>query len=336
MKFAARISAALLVSCLPLAGQVASHAPTPIKQAIAAPVPSDKPVARVNGTVLTDRDLLRQMLTLFPYARQHGGRFPKDVEPELRKKALREIEFEELAYQEALRRNMTVAPAKLQQAMVDFKKQFSSDAEFQAYLKQEHGTTQNLRAKVRRAILIDQLLRTEINQKSRFTNVQLRAFYDKNPERFRKPESVSLQTISIALPEKASADEKAAARKRAEEALRQAKATQNYEQFGMLAEKISEDDWRVMMGDHKWLHRGRMPAAVEKVVFSMKAGEVSGIIDTGDSFCIARVEAREDAKLVPFADVRLKLKKDLEDQKGNELRAALDARLRKTAKVEEL
>lgn len=31
------------------------------------------------------------------------------------------------------------------------------------------------------------------------------------------------------------------------------------------------DDWHVMMGDHKWLHRGRMPEAVEKVVFAIKS-----------------------------------------------------------------
>ena len=30
---------------------------------------SGKPVARVNGSVLTDRDLLREMYIIFPYAR---------------------------------------------------------------------------------------------------------------------------------------------------------------------------------------------------------------------------------------------------------------------------
>ena len=38
-----------------------------------------KPVARVNGTVLTDRDLLREMYAIFPYAKQHNG-FPKAQE----------------------------------------------------------------------------------------------------------------------------------------------------------------------------------------------------------------------------------------------------------------
>ncbi len=40
-----------------------------------------RPVVRVNGTELTDRDLLREMMTIFPYARQHNG-FPKAEEAE--------------------------------------------------------------------------------------------------------------------------------------------------------------------------------------------------------------------------------------------------------------
>ena len=46
-----------------------------------------KPVAKVNGAVLTDRDLLREMYTIFPYAQQHNG-FPKELEPEIRRGAL--------------------------------------------------------------------------------------------------------------------------------------------------------------------------------------------------------------------------------------------------------
>ena len=34
----------------------------------------------------------------------------------------------------------------------------------------------------------------------------------------------------------------------AEDALKKAKASKNYEEFGLLAEKVSEDDWRVTTG----------------------------------------------------------------------------------------
>lgn len=83
-----------------------------------------KPVARVNGAVLTDRDLLREMYAIFPYARQHNGTFPQAMEADIRRGALKMIEFEELVYQEALRRKMTVAPARLNLAERDFSHQF--------------------------------------------------------------------------------------------------------------------------------------------------------------------------------------------------------------------
>ena len=48
-------------------------------------------------------------------------------------------------------------------------------------------------------------------------------------------------------------------RARAEAALKQAKATRSYDEFGVLAEKISDDDYRVMMGDHRAVKVQDMP-----------------------------------------------------------------------------
>ncbi len=75
---------------------------------------SDKPVARVNGAVLTDRDLVREMFAIFPYAKQHNG-FPKGQEAAIRQGALEMIIFEELVYQEAERRKLTVSRERLNQ-----------------------------------------------------------------------------------------------------------------------------------------------------------------------------------------------------------------------------
>ena len=330
---------ALLASFTSVA-QVAMHAPSVQSANVSAPSAAPqapKPVLRANGAVLTNRDLLREMMNVFPYAKEHGGKFPQDSEAQIRKMALRNLEFEELAYQQAQRLGMTVTPAKLDKAVGDFQAQFESPAQFQQYLKvEQQGSVQVLRGKIRRAILIEQYLNVQINNKSKLTDAQLRDFYQKNPDRFRKPDSVWLQTITIAYGDNPTPADKKKAWERADEALKQAKATKDYEGFGMLAEKVSMDDWRVMMGDHKWLHRGRMPEQVEAVVFKMQAGQISGVIDTGDSFCIARVNGREDSHLVAFDEVKPQLKKNLEQQKADELRGALEAQLRKNAKIEEL
>ena len=280
---------------------------------------------------------MRQMINDFPYAKQHGNRFPKELEADIRASALRKIEFEELIYQEARRRKLSVSPSRLAQATREFKKQFPTAADFEEYLRLEQGGSQErLQSRIKRAILIDEVLTTDVTRKAALSAAELRAFYDKNLDHFRKPETVSIQTISLVIPDNATEKEKSEIRKRAEEALRQAKTTKDYESFGVLAEKLSEDDWRVMMGDHKSVHRGRMPPQVEKAVFSMKAGEVSDLILTENSWCIARLNAREESRLVPFDEIRPKLKKDLETQKAEALRAALETRLRKGAKVEEL
>jgi hypothetical protein len=202
-----------------LAGSMAALAESHLPPA-APPQPQGKPVARVNGAVLTDRDLLREMYTIFPYARVHNGGFPQAMEPDIRRGALKMIVFEELVYQEALRRKLTVLPAKLQRAMADFRKQFSADAEFQSFLKTDlNGSRELLRAKVRRSLLIDQMLKTEVTSKALVSAAEAKVYYDKNPERFKTPESFSLQTISILPPPNANPSQLLDVRKRAEDAL---------------------------------------------------------------------------------------------------------------------
>ncbi len=299
--------------------------------------PTGKPVARVNGAVLTDRDLLREMYTLFPYARQHNGQVPPELEPQIRQGALQMIVFEELLYQEAVRRQMTISPAKLKAAEADFHSQFSGQDEYKQFLNSEfHGSQKALDEKIRRSLLIDAMLKTEVKSKATVSLAETRAYYDKNPARFQYPEAFAIQTISFLPPPKPTAANLKEQRKRAEDALKQAKTTTNYEQFGMLAEKISEDDYRVMMGDHKAVDRSKLAPQVVQALLAMKAGEVTGIIQVDQAFTIIRLNQHILAGKMKFADVKDSLQKELEKQKLEEVRAALDKRLRKNAKVEEL
>jgi parvulin-like peptidyl-prolyl isomerase len=327
--------------------QVASHAPTLGKTVAdaSAPAPTgstssmqvtDKAVARVNGAVLTDRDLMREMLAMFPYARLHNG-FPKSQEAEIRKGALQMIEFEELVYQEAERRKLTVPGARLSRAEADFRKQFSSESDFKLYLKTEcKGSRQLLQQRIRRSLLIEKLLKLEVADKAKLSAAQVRDFYDKNPQRFQDGESFSIQTISIFCPPNADASKKQEVRKRAEDALRQAKAAKSYEEFGLLAEKISEDDYRVNMGLHKVVGRNELPPDVVKAALAMAPGEVSDLIQIDNAYSLFRLIAHVPAAKIKFEQIQGKLHNDLEKGKYERLRAGLDAQLRKTAKVEEL
>ena len=329
------------MATVPLFGQmVSSHTPSPAVRPAnvpTAPVTSGKPVARVNGVVLTDNDLLREMYNIFPYARQHNGKFPQELEPQIRKGALQMIVFEELVYQDAQRRGMTVSQARLDKAVVDFRKQFKNPDDYKNYVKTEGGgSEQTLRAKIRRSLLIDQVLQQEVENKSVVTLAQAKAYYDKNPDRFRMPESFAFQTISVIPPDKATSAQLKEARKRAEDALKQAKATKDYETFGVLAEKISEDDYRVMMGDHHAVERSKLPPDVVKVLLAMQPGQVSDLLDLGGNYSIIRLNAHIPAGMKSFDQVKDSLQKNLHQQKEEQVRVVFDQKLRANAKVEEL
>jgi peptidyl-prolyl cis-trans isomerase SurA len=336
-------TAALLLSVMTTtmaAAQVASHAPTVMTNQVSAPAGpfvSGRPVVRVNGVVLTDRDLLREEYVIFPYAKQHNGNIPREMEPGIRNGALQMIIFEELVYQEARKRGLVVTPERLAKAEADFRKQFDTTAEYRQYLNAEfQGNEQFLRDKIKRSLLIERLLKTEVENKSTVTPAELRAYYEKNSALFQYPESFAIQTISVIPPENATPDQLKEARKRAEYALKQARATKTAEEFGLLAEKISDDDYRVMMGDHKWVERGKMPPSMLEPALKMQAGQVSELIQVGQNYVVFRMNRYIPQGKRKFEEVKDTLRKELEKRKTNEVRAALDKKLRQNAKVETL
>jgi len=361
MKQSLKIGAMLLATALTGSAQVvSSHAPTLPTAAVAGVPPANNgapamppsasskdmvtfampavgtPVAKVNGAVLTDRDLIREMQTIFPYSNIHNG-VPKSMAPEMRKGALDMIIFEELVYQEALKEKRTVAPERLKKAEIQFRAQFPTEQEYNQVVQAEvHGNQQLLNEKIRRSLLIEDTLKSEVYDPAKVTEAAARAYYDANPKQFQHPEMFSLQTISIIPPPGANQDAQQEAKKKADNAIKQAKATKSYQEFGLLAERISEDDWHVNMGDRKAVEGDKLPPPVVEAARKMKLGEVSDLIQLGPAYTLFRLNAHVPAGKTPFAEVKAKLMTDLQKGKTEQIRAALDKKLRKTAKIEVL
>ncbi len=340
-----RILTAILMTAATVASaQVASHAPTSMASASkptmaqsAPPQVTGKAVAKVNGTVLTDKDLLREMYTIFPYARQHGGGFPKAQEASIRQGALEMIIFEELVYQEAVKRGMTIPQAKIDHGEAAYKKTFESPEQYQQFMQTEmNGSEKQLRQAIQRSLLIDQFLGQEVDKKSIVSAAEVKAYYEKNAARFQVPESYTFQSISIVPPLKPTPEQAKDAQKKADDLLKQAKATKSFEEFGMLAEKVSEDDYRVNMGDHKVTPADRLPPQIISAFKGMKAGDISGLIKIESAYTVVRLNAHTPAHRQSFESVKAQLTTELQQQKYEQLRVNLDKQLRSKAKVEKL
>ena len=219
----------------------------------------------------------------------------------------------------------------------DFRKQFNSPDEYQQYLQAEtHGSPQQVRQNIQRSLLIDQLLKSDVESRSAVTLAEVKAYYDKNPGRFQQPESFGFQSISVMPPLKPTAEQAKAAQKAAEDALRQAKATKSYQDFGLLAEKISQDDFRVNMGDHKIIGRDKLPPQIVKAFSTMQPGQVSGLIQIESAYTIVRLNVHNMAKKQSLQEVKGDLKVELQKSKYEKLRSGLAKQLRAKAKVEEV
>ncbi len=107
-------------------------------------------------------------------------------------------------------------------------------------------------------------------------------------------------------------DGDALARKRAEELLAQIKKGSD---FAALAKKYSDDTGSAAQGgDLGWVKRGQMVPEFEAAAFSLKQGEVSGIVKTDFGYHIIKVEGRRQQIPADF-------EKDKEQYRSQELQS---------------
>ncbi len=319
-------------------GQVlmTSHAPTAAYTARnRAGANPGRVVARVNGVPISQQELDAEMRVVFPYYSMHGNAIPKEFEADFRKKALNNLIDTELAYQEARRRQLTISRAEWQKRVAEIRKDYGSQASFDAAVQKLFGSRAAFEAKLRHDMLLDKIFLLEISRKSVVTDADVLREYQTNKNSFAVPESISFQSISAMFPAKASAAEKQAARKRISEVLSRAQAAKSFEAFGALAEKVSEDEFRVMMGEHKMVHRGTLEPQF-KVLFSMKPGDISPVIESPRGYHILRLNTHNAARKMPFSEVRASLKENMQKDRTAARNKAFHAGLRKVAKIEVL
>jgi parvulin-like peptidyl-prolyl isomerase len=279
----------------------------------------------------------KEVQQIFPYFSMHGGQVPEEYKADVRRKALDRLIGDELMFQEAKRRKLAIAPAEWNKRKEEIRKDFGgTPQEFEGAMVRYFGSKQAFEAKLRHDMLLDKILKLEVTDKSGVTEAEVQKFFEQRKSQFLVPESISFQSISTLFPANATAADKAAARKRIEEISAKLEATKkDYEAFGLIAEKSSEDEYRVMMGFHKMAHKNALDPAFS-VLFTMKDGDTSKIVESSAGYHILRLEKHERPRQLTYAEVRKDLKQSLANDKKQATLQRFIGSLRKAAKVEVL
>lgn len=177
----------------------------------------------------------------------------------------------------------------------------------------------------KRDYLVYQIDQGKIAASLTVSEQDLRRAYAEQRERFRIPERVKVRHILLKTADKPQ-PEVQAARKKIEDLLKQIKGGAD---FATLAQKNSDDTASAVKGgDIDWITRGQTVPEFEKAAFTLKPGELSGVITTVYGFHILKVEQKELPHLKTFEEVKGELQTEVQQARASEKVQTLAEQLR--------
>ena len=144
------------------------------------------------------------------------------------------------------------------------------------------------------------------------SDAEIKAWFDSHKDRFRQPEERRASHILIAS-EKIGKDK---AKARAEEVLKEVR--RNPAAFADLAKKKSDDPGSATKGgDLGFFGRGMMVKPFEDAVFSLKDGEISGLVESDFGFHIIKLTGVHAARERTLAEVKGEIEAELKKAAGS-------------------
>lgn len=141
--------------------------------------------AEVNGVEITMHDLVREMNRVAPKYVKGDGNIPSATTKKIRKEALDNLIFIELAVQEAVKRGITVTPERVNEVVRLMKEQMGSKDAYQQYLDNLGITEDGLKKRIERSHLLEIVTGQEIYQRITVDEKDMRAEYDRNKSSYR-------------------------------------------------------------------------------------------------------------------------------------------------------
>ena len=155
----------------------------------------------------------------------------------------------------------------------------------------------------------------DLSQQMVVSDEEVKKYYDEHSSQYQEPEQRKASHILIGVGAGASTAEKAAARAKAEQILKEVK--QNPAKFEGIAKRYSQDPGSAAKGgDLGFFARGVMVKPFEDTVFSMKGGDISSLVQSDFGFHIIKLTAIRHGGNLGFGEVKAEIALELKKQKA--------------------
>ncbi|MFA7061298.1 MAG: peptidylprolyl isomerase [Pedobacter sp.] len=290
------------------------------------PIANKKVVARINGVAIFDEELAPLVEKRFLGYRRLGANNNLDQ----LKRRLQHEELGTLINQELL--VQAGAALKLNDLEQRIEKRLHVSAiNSKNKIIPEKKLDDQLRMKIRRDVLIDAYMDQKGISTIQIPEQELRLFYEKNPKNFVEPQTIKVRHILVKIPRQATPEKEREADNKAKLILEELKKGRD---FAEAAHQYSDCTSKEKGGNLGSITPGFMPKEFDAVAFSLKVGEISGIVKTRHGLHIIRVDEKHPERMKEFPEVKTfiagYLQKDYQRKKIDELVKELG----KTATVE--
>ena len=210
-------------------------------------------------------------------------------------------------------RDAMVPPSTLEAAMQEIRGRYSSEEEFVSDLARNGLDEASFATALEREMKVEAILEKVGTQAVKISDMDVELYYQYHPEQFRRPETRLARHILITINETIADNTRTAAHKRiATLATRLAKEPQRFEEQAL---KHSECPTALDGGKLGDLPRGKLFPELDKTLFELKAGEVSGVLESELGFHILRCDAITEAGVLNFEQAKQHIRKLMEQKR---------------------
>lgn len=256
--------------------------------------------ATVNGEVIYASALSGEVTAI---ALQYGidvkSKEGEKQRGEITRVVLDQMIEQRLILQEARRVNALATDAQIDAQLAEIKRNFPSEADFQGALAQRGLTVNALRDRLRTNITVQNLV-GKVTSVS-VTDAEVEQYFRQHRREYDQPEQV--RASHILLESDAEARFVLARLRRGDK-------------FEDLARQYSKDPGsKEQSGDLGFVSRGQLVGEFEKAAFTLRPGQVSGIVKTQFGYHLIKVTGRKDPQPANLAQVRDQIRAQLLSKK---------------------
>jgi peptidyl-prolyl cis-trans isomerase C len=210
-------------------------------------------------------------------------------------------------------RDVMVPHSTLEAAMQEIRGRYAGEEEFVSDLARNGLDESSFAAALEREMKVEAILEKVATQAARVSDMDVELYYQYHPEQFRRPETRLARHILITVNESIAENTRAEAGKRI--AIIQSRLTREPQRFEEQALKHSECPTALDGGKLGDLPRGKLFPELDKALFELKAGEVSGVLESELGFHVLRCDAITEAGVLDYDQAKPHIRKLMEQKR---------------------